>query len=279
MSQNIVAVFLFSDHLKPAWCWASATTSPGSLRPGLVGEGVRALLAHQRSSRLGGAGLLCLGSGEGSGLGAGLELLLVAALSAAGKGQEGDGDDNGSAEDDGDDDAADVEVVLLDHADGLTEGVERAHEARGTVGLGHLGGDTCECSQDTLIGGNVARRRLDGGCSHTLEAVTLAHPVGWERCRLGVSDSVRRLDRAAKDAAVSLLQVSQAGELVTSPQGIFGLGDGLVDGASGVGITGLEVAFGFGVAEGRQAVLEGDVLAAVRVSGQLLAVLAEASCF
>lgn len=248
--KNIVAVFLFSDHLKPAWCWASATTSTssGSLRPGLVGEGVRALLAHQGSARLGGAGLFGLGSGEGGGLGAGLELLLVAALSAAGKGQEGDGDDNGGAEDDGDDDAADVEVVLLLHADGLAEGVERAHEAGGTVGLGHLGGDTCKCSQDTLIGGNIAGGCLDSGCAHALEGA-VADPVGWERCRLGCSGMVR-LEGAAKDAAVSLLQVSHFVKLVASPQGIFGLGGGLVDGASGVGITGLEVAFGFGVAQG-----------------------------
>lgn len=275
----LVAGLVFPNHLKPARCrvTATATTEPRSLRLVPVGKGIGTLLAHERGAGLGGAGLLGLGAGKGGGLCAGLELLLVAALAAAGKGQEGDGDDDGDAKDDGDDDAANVEAVLLLHADGLAEGVHGAHEARGAVGLGHLGGDAGYRLEDAPVGGDVARRRLDGGGDLALEVAAVADPVGGQgRGVVGVAGG-ERLDGAAEDAAVALLEIAHVGELVAPLLRVLCLGGGLGQGAAGVGVAGLEVAGGVVVGQRRQAVLERDVLAAVRVLSELLAVLGEAS--
>lgn len=149
----------------------------------------------------------------------------MAALAAAGKGQEGDADDDEGAEGDGDDDTANTEAILLLHADGAALAVHGAHEAGGTGALCDLGGHAGEGPEDTLISLDVARLRLDGGGGKTFERAR-ASPEGWFRGGDGVSGSDRLLS-ALENAAVSLFQVSDLGELVTSSECVFGLGDGL----------------------------------------------------
>lgn len=149
----------------------------------------------------------------------------MAALAAAGKGQEGDADDDEGAKGDGDDDAANAEAVLLLHADGAALAVHGAHEAGGTGALGDFGGHTGEGPEDTLISLDVTGLRLDCGGGETLERAR-ASMEGRFRGGDGVSGSNRLLS-PFDHAAVSLPQVSDLGELVASPQGVFGLGDGL----------------------------------------------------